>query len=250
MPEKSADRSRFPISVILIVIGALLLFGNFGMFRLGWLLEMLALYWPAIFIVSGIVRIRTRNTRKFSGALRDLLIGAVLQVLMLGWLPGDVAQYWPMALIAIGLWLVFIQPRNTSVKRLIEDDRMQVSHLLRGSRVIVRAPAFEGGSLTATMSLVQCGLQHCKAGTRLMHLDCALRMSSVVLFIPESWRVTAELRMSSSSLEDKRALGNPPEENGNAPELLLEGSMLLASLEIRDGEDWMELEEGEKVEED
>lgn len=249
MPEKSADRSRFPISVILIVIGALLLFGNLEIFRIGWLFEMLMLYWPSIFIVSGIVRIRTRNTRKFSGALQDLLIGVVLQMLLLGALPGDLSQYWPAALIAIGLWLVFIQPRNTSVERRIEDDRMQVSHLLRGSRVIVRAPAFEGGSLSATMSLVQCGLQHSKAGTRFMHLDCALRMSNIIMYLPESWRVTPELRMSSSSVKDKRALGNPPE-NNNAPELVLEGSMLLASLEIRDGGDWVDIEEGEKDEED
>jgi hypothetical protein len=249
MSEKSADRSRFPFSVILIVIGALLLFGNFEIFRLGWLLEMLTLYWPSIFIISGIVRIRTRNTRKFSGALQDLMIGVVLQMLLLGALPGDLSQYWPVALIVIGLWLVFIQPRNTSVERLIEDDRMQVSHLLRGSRIIVRAPAFEGGSLSATMSLVQCGLQQCKAGARFMHLDCALRMSSAVLYVPESWRVTPELRKSSASVTDNRALGNPPE-NGNAPELVLEGSMSFASLEIRDGEDWVELEEGEKDEED
>lgn len=249
MSEKSADRSRFPISVILIVIGTLLLFGNFEIFRVGWLLEMLTLYWPSIFIVSGIVRIRTRNTRKFSGALQDLLIGVVLQMLLLGALPGDLSHYWPVALITIGLWLVFIQPRNTSVERLIEDDRMRVSHLLRGSRVIVRSPSFEGGSLSATMSLVQCGLQHSKAGTRFMHLDCALRMSSVVLYVPESWRVTPELRTTHASVQDKRALGNPPE-NGNAPELLLEGSMLLASLEIRDSEEWMEIEEGEKDEED
>lgn len=249
MSEKSTDRSRFPISVILIVIGALLLFGNFEIFRLGWLLEMLTLYWPSIFIVSGIVRIRTRNTRKFSGALQDLLIGVVLQMLLLGALPGDLSQYWPVALIAIGLWLVFIQPRNTSVERLIEDDRMRVSHLLRGSRVIVRSPAFEGGSLSAAMSLVHCGLRDCKPGARFMHLDCSLRMSSVILTLPESWRVTPELRMTHASVTDRRALGNPPE-NSNAPELVLEGSMFLASLEIRDAENWAEQEEGEKDEED
>ncbi|MBN1447999.1 MAG: hypothetical protein JXA28_08705 [Bacteroidetes bacterium] len=247
MSDSSPDRSRVPLTVLLVIVGALLLFGNFNIFRLGWIFDFITRFWPSLFIISGIVRIAKRNTRLFSGGLQDFLIGIVLQLIFLGWLPGSAAQYWPVAFIVIGLWLLFIQPRNVSVEREITGPDIRITETLRGSRIILHDICFETGSISATMSLVHCTMKDCKAGMRFMRLSCSLRGSGVILFVPESWSVSTEMRTTLARITDRRVLGNPPE-GGNAPELILQGNAFLSTVEIRDAENWVYEEEGEKEE--
>ncbi|MBR9976321.1 MAG: hypothetical protein KFF77_12115, partial [Bacteroidetes bacterium] len=111
MPETADRRSTFPFAVVFIVVGVLLLFGNIGWYSVGVLFEFLLRWWPLIFIVRGLSRLKG-SSDAFGRGIRDLAFGGVMQLLMLGWISWNMAEYWPYALIAMGLWLILVPAKD------------------------------------------------------------------------------------------------------------------------------------------
>jgi hypothetical protein len=233
MARSKEKRTEFPFAIVLAVVGALLLFGNFDILQLGAIFDILKNFWPLIVIAMGVGRIISGGSERFSEGLIMITVGLVLQVAVLGLLSGNLFHYWPAALILIGLWLIFVQPKSTVMRRHISDDEIRVSETVRGSVLTLDSPSFRGGRFRAMCSAVECDLSRCLPGEQTMKLRCGIRVSRISFCVPEHWRVTTALQQSFASVEDRRALGNPPDHT-DAPELYLEGIVKLASLEIRD----------------
>ncbi len=232
MNGKAEKRFSFPFSIALILIGILLLFGNVGWFGLDSLFELLAMYWPLIFVVRGVSRF-SQGGSSFGKGLRDIAFGAVMQVIMLGWLPGDPTQYWPYILICVGLWLILVPGKDTVIEKTVDAMEIDESALLRSVSLFVDTSRFFGGKLRAAVSVMECDLSQAGVGTQQMRLDLQARLSRVRLHVPDEWRVVTELSGPGRTVRDQRALGNPPE-GTEAPELLITGSLTLASLYLLD----------------
>ncbi|MFZ1729683.1 MAG: hypothetical protein WBQ23_08010 [Bacteroidota bacterium] len=232
MFENVGKRFSFPFSIALIVIGALLLFGNVGWLGFNSLIGLLALYWPVVFIARGISRF-SKGSSGFGRGIRDIALGLILQVIMLGWLPDNLLQYWPYLSIGIGIWLILLPRRNAVQEQTVEASELQTKVLFNGARIEIRSQQFEGGRLSATVAAVECDFSQCSPRGKLMKLELHLLLSRVQLYISDEWRVVAEVSNGMGRLEDHRDLGNPPEGTG-APELRISGSLTLASLHILD----------------
>ena len=233
MPEAAETRSRTLLPGILITVGALLLFGNLQIFHFGWVFELVLDFWPLILIAMGISRIVSGKRQDFAGGMQLIALGAFLQILVFGWLPGDLFSYWPYAMIFVGLWLIFIQPKNKRIERQLEGNALKLSEVLRDCHCSLATDSFDGGSISATLSRVECDLLGCEPASPVITLSAHVRMSSVTLFVPDDWRVVMELRCNWGQPEDRRVLGNPPE-GSSAPVLKLSGSLLAGRLELRD----------------
>jgi hypothetical protein len=232
MFENAGKRFSFPFSIVLIIIGSLLLFGNIGWLGFNSLVGLLARYWPVVFIVRGISRF-SKGSSGFGRGIRDIALGIVLQVIMFGWLPDNLLNYWPYILIGIGLWLILLPPRNAVLEQEVNSSELQTSVRFAGARIVIRSPQFKGGRLSATVAAVECDFTQSTAGGEVMQLDLRAQLSRVRLFVSDEWRVVAEVSNGMGRLEDQRDLGNPPEGAG-APELRITGSLTLASLQLLD----------------
>jgi hypothetical protein len=219
--------------VILIVVGALLLFGNLQLFAIGWIFGMLLDFWPLIIVAMGISRIVSGKSRDFAGGLQLIGVGLLLQIIVFGWLPGNLLSYWPYALIVVGLWLIFIQPKNKRIEKELSGHRLQLREVLRDARYALSCDGFEGGSVFALLSRVECDLSACTEDVGSMRLSMRVRWSAITLIVPDTWRVTFAMRHSLGEAQDRRVLGNPPDGSA-APELQISGSLLGSRLEIRD----------------
>ncbi|MBE0644148.1 MAG: hypothetical protein IH600_08720 [Bacteroidetes bacterium] len=232
MPDKAEKRFSFPFSIALIVIGALLLFGNVGWLGLDSLLDLLAHYWPLIFIFRGLSRF-SAGSSGFRSGVRDIAFGLVMQVIMLGGLPGNLMEYWPYVLIAIGLWLILVPQKNAAIDKTIEEEEFDENVVFRGLRLIVRASRFFSGRLRVTASAMECDLSAIEAGERFMRLELHAQLSRVRLHVSDDWRVVVDVSGTAHSVRDQRDLGNPPE-GTDAPELHITGSLHFASLYLLD----------------
>lgn len=229
-----AAENRFSLSLaaILIFVGALLLFGNAGWFAIGSLFEVLARWWPVIFIVRGIVRMRG-GSAGFGRGIRDLAFGVVMQVIMLGWLPSNLTAYWPYALIAVGLWLLLVPAKDATLEKEIDAAEVNETFWLRAAVLTVVAPRFYAGRLRSVASVVECDLSRCDAGAPVMRFELTATLSRLRLHVSDATRITVEAVRGDTSVADRRDLGNPPE-GSDAPELVITGSFTFSSLEILD----------------
>ena len=233
MAAEGTSRSRSVFPIVLIAVGALLLFGNLQLFAFGWILDILTTFWPLIITAMGISSIVSGTRTDFAGGLQLIVTGILLQIIVFGWLPGNLLSYWPFALIVVGLWLIFIQPKNKRIIRRSDASVLSIREFLHDAQYTSESDMFEGGKLSATLSRVCCDLSQCREGLQFMTLRADVRFSAVTLHIPESWRVTFDMRSSGGRPEDRRVLGNPPE-GSHAPELVIQGSVLFSRFELRD----------------
>jgi hypothetical protein len=232
MPDTSEKRRTFPYAVVLIVVGALLLFGNVGWFGLDTLFGLLARWWPLIFIFRGFSWMKS-GIDFFGKGIRVLSFGLIMQVAMLGWLPENLVQLWPYILIAAGLWLILVPDKNAITDITTESSELNDHLFFRGVRIAVAAPRFAGGRLRLTAAAVDCDLSASVPGLRFMKLDLRAVLGRVRLFVPDEWRITIETSGAANSVRDHRDLGNPPEST-DAPVLHITGSLSFASLDLLD----------------
>lgn len=200
MTKKAGKRFSFPFSVALIIIGALLLFGNIGWFGFNSLIELLTQYWPVIFIVRGVSRFSTGSSG-FGRGIRDIALGLILQFIMLGWLPDNLLQYWPYILIGIGLWLILVPARNAVLEQCVDTPELDANVRFSGARIVIGSPQFQGGQLHATVSAVECDFSKCGTSQSVMKLDLSLLLSRVRLYVSDEWHVVAEVTTRMGRLD-------------------------------------------------
>jgi hypothetical protein len=232
MPDAKEKRSSIPFSAILVVVGILLLFGNVGWFGLDSLLNLLATWWPLIFLFRGIARMKA-GSGGFGPGIRDLAFGLVMQVVMLGVLPGDIVQLWPYIFIAVGLWLIVVPGKNAILERNIDTPEFSEHILLHGAMLTVTAPRFHGGHLRATAAVVECDLSRTEEGQRVMRLEIHATLSRLRLQVSDDCRVLVEAKGGTQAVHDRRDLGNPPD-SSDVPTLVITGAFTLSSLVIFD----------------
>lgn len=232
MPDPSVKRRSFPYAIVLIVVGALLLFGNIGWFGLDNLFGLLARWWPLIFIFRGISCMKG-GIECFGKGVRALAFGLIMQIVMLGWLPENLVQFWPYILIAAGLWLILVPDKNAVTEITTESSELNERLIFRGVSLTVCAPRFAGGRLRVSTAAVDCDLSASVPGQRFMKLELRATLSRIRLFVPDEWRIVTEMSGPAHSVRDHRDLGNPPE-GTDAPVLHITGSLSFASLDLLD----------------
>lgn len=231
MPETADRRSSFPFAVVFIVVGVLLLFGNIGWYSVGVLFDFLLRWWPLIFIVRGISRLKG-DSAAFGRGIRDLAFGGVMQLLMLGWISFNMEELWPYALITMGLWLIFVPAKDVVLVKEIDSPEFDETLVLRGAVLRMTAPRFHGGRLRVMAAVVECDLSRPEAAASVVRLDLKATLGRLRLYVSDATRVTIEMK-NAASVRDCRDLGNPPD-GADSPELVITGSLTLSTLDILD----------------
>ncbi len=174
-------RSRFVFGLLFVALGVLLLVERAGGAS-AW--AVVADWWPAILIASGVAQVVTRP-RNPLGATLLVLTGGVLLAWTLG-VVGAVGLLWPALLIAIGTWLVAGRSGPRSGDTV---GRIELSAVVDDRTVSLGIGEVTDGSVTsllgdATLDLRQAVLRH-EGAT--LHTTAIL--GDVRLDVPDVWRV-------------------------------------------------------------
>lgn len=232
MSKPNEPRSAFPYPLVLIIVGALLLFGNVGWFGLDTLFGLLARWWPLIFVFRGLSRMRA-DVMLFGSGIRDLLLGLMLLVIMHGLLPGNLLQLWPFVCIAVGLWLMLVPRKDIISEKTLDGAVFDERVVLRGTRLHIRSAGFTRGRLRGTLAAMDCDFHSRTDGVRELRLELHAQLSRICLRLPEDWRVQHDLSDSTNTIQDHRDLGDPPERS-DIPTLRINGTLWFSVLEITD----------------
>lgn len=217
--------------LVLIGIGALILFRRFDWWDIGFLIST---WWPSIFILIGVSMLIGRGFRRGAGGLLFILFGGIFQLYELDLLDFDVWDYaWPIGLILLGLWLIVrpaVRSRNREAFPQAAAKDIDIAAVFSGIKRRIDVPDFKGGEVTAVfggadLDLLGAGLEGGKAT-----LEATAIFGGVTILVPRNWRVVVDGTPILGSYEVKHA--NPPEAQAGAT-LYVRGSAIFGGVTIK-----------------
>lgn len=176
---------RAIVGTLLILLGTGYLLGQLGVWDFG---EILAVWWPLILIVIGVIQLATRSA-PLIGAAIVIVVGLVFQGLTLRLFPENAwALIWSALLVIVGLWLLigrgFRPAAGTSSAEVIN-----VFALFGASNPRSIATTFRGGSVTTLFGGADVDLRASKLGPEGAHLEITSVFGGAKIMVPPEWPV-------------------------------------------------------------
>jgi predicted membrane protein len=212
------------LGIILIVVGALFLFDQFGIIRVG---SVISTWWPMIFVIIGSIFLTQKPKNIRTGGI-FLLLGLVLQLSHLNLIPLTIWNLWPALLIVIGIYII-INQKNKGQQIQSNDGRLTSRIVFADEQISSASSAFEGGSVLivfggATIDLAQVKL---KEDTT---LSLTVLFGDVSLRLPEKTPANIVVTNVLSDVTNHRA--EEPEKKPLTKTLTIQGTVLLGDIDV------------------
>ncbi|MHB8055578.1 MAG: LiaF transmembrane domain-containing protein [Candidatus Aminicenantales bacterium] len=218
--------------LVLILVGALVLFKPFDIYDLGYLFST---WWPAIFILIGISMLIENGFRRPLGGVLFILFGALFLLHELDYFDFDVWRHvWPIGLIILGLWILFrpiLRSRSREAIPPAAANDIDLAAIFSGTKRRIDAPNFKGGEVSAVfgqadLDFTGAGLEGGKAT-----VEASAIFGGITIIVPRDWRVVANGTPVLGSFDVKHK--NPPETEAKAT-LYVRGTAVFGSVTIKD----------------
>lgn len=229
-------RGGLGVGVVVVLIGALLLLNNLGIFFIRDLFQ----YWPAILIAVGLVKaVDARDTGgQIAGGVLALA-GTWLLADRLGFIYFSFHQFWPVLLIGLGILLIW--KHSYAAAPDPNQDQTYVGslneHLIfAGSRRQVNTDNFTGGRVDAIFGGCELDLRNAGMVADEAVLFINAVFGGVEITIPENWSVSFERHAGASPLafgafEDKTR--QPAPGTPGMKRLILTGSAVFGGVTVK-----------------
>ncbi len=218
------DRSqRMWIGVILIIIGAMILFDNLDLIEFG---DIIGNWWPLVVIIVGIFKLNEPNK---NSAIFLLIAGFVLLMMTLDIIEfHDILQFWPVALILIGLSLLF-KSRSSRRNEITEDD-FSLSAIFGEIDHEIVSNNLQGGEVTVIFGEAEIDMSGVTVSEKGATLELSAIFGEITIRVPKDVRV---LVMGSPFLGgiENRTSSNVAD---TQPAIRCHCSAILGSVEIKD----------------
>ncbi|MBL7890374.1 MAG: hypothetical protein JNL24_12520 [Bacteroidia bacterium] len=241
--ERRHKRGKIAGGILLVVIGALFLGRELGMYLPHWIFS-----WKMLLIAIGTLIIVKDDRKNLKGYLLILIGGMFLVADMLPEM-GLRSLMWPILVIIIGLYIIF-KPRNRhhfkhKMQRkyqrhqwhfgegyeVSDDDKIESTTFMGGVKKNIISKNFKGGEITNVMGGVEIDLSQADfVGTATLEVTNVL--GGAALVIPANWEIQSELVSVMGSIEDKR----PVHANISqvSPKILiLRGTVFMGGIDIK-----------------
>lgn len=232
---RSASNGRLVFGGLLVVIGALIMLGNFDFININ--LSYYIFNWKSILIYAGIYFLATRPNKNVAYVLIGLgvlfwfpsLLGANVSL-------GDV--FWPLILIAVGYLLITRQHGSLRRSRHEEGQEQDIKeegyldHLsfFGGSVKIVQSTHFKGGNITAIFGGSEFDLTHVEMDSDTAVIDVFTLFGGTKFIIPEKWKVHSDAVSIFGGFSDKRRTSLT---NAEGQTLIIKGLVILGGVEVK-----------------
>lgn len=254
------DNGNLTIGLIILVIGAVLLFRKMGIFIPGWIIS-----WPMIFIAIGLITLVKHNFKSGFGVFMVLFGSFWLLKRELN-LPFEMEQYLiPVGLIVLGLFIILSRKKetfstlkdwngleqsfgkNTLGTKEISDtsdpnltastdlsieggDVVNSQALFCGIQKRVLSKNFKGGKLSAIFGGTDIDLSQADL-TGPAVLDVEVAFGGIKLIVPPHWDIQINVTNMFAGVEDKRMY---PQTKTDVTKILrIKGTIFFGGLEIK-----------------
>lgn len=242
--------------IVLLALGALFLASNLGVAQAGSALGYATDYWPAVLILIGVWLLIKHAFRRLFGPLTLIVVGALLLASNLDVFASffdwwNWAVVWPFVLIGVGALLLFGWMREGR-KRSRERHAPRQPSAIGGDADGVRVSAsvssddsvtvmgevdeslssedIDGYEKTVVMGSARIDLRDSEIAQRPATITLTVVMGEARLRLPPAWAVRIDSSLVMGHAHDNR----PAAQNANsaAPDLIVKGTVLMASLQI------------------
>ena len=226
----NADKisSQAVIGLLVAAIGVLLLVSTTEVASANGVIR----WTPSLFILFGLWRLVANGFQRVLGPVLIIVIAGFVQLLALGM---SVGNLWPAILIIVGLAIIL---RRVGGRRSGVSDEpgagaadIDIFSMFSSVRRSVSSGNFQGGQATALMASAQIDMRDAAVVEKPATLEVNVVMGEVKLRVPSDWTVQLDNATLLGESEDKRSRH---ESQGNSPDLLIAGLVLMGSLKIDD----------------
>lgn len=232
MTEPRRSQGRIFWGLVLIVVGALFLLDQMDRLDFG---DLIADYWPVIFILLGLSILISHGTRNAGGGIFLILFGTFFLLVRLHVFGHTVWHYaWPILIILIGLWILARPGRGGEDKKKIPDvtvDELAISQVFSGTSRRVESQNFKGGAAEVVLGSAEIDMTGAALAGGEATVSLSVVLGDIELRVPAAWQVTIEGTPVLGSIEQKRT--SPAGASGGAT-LHLKTSVVLGSIHIKD----------------
>lgn len=228
----SNTQSRIFWGLLLVVLGGLFLFAQMDWWNFG---HVVGRFWPVIFILLGISMLVGNNFKNVGSGVFFILFGTFF--LLVKWnVIHTIGRYiWPVAIIGAGLWIL-VRPAGGGGKKKIPEgivggDDLSVNQVLSGTVRRVESQAFRGGKVEVVLGSAEIDLRGAKPAGGQATLDVSAVLGGVEITVPRDWEVVLEGAPVLGSIESHKS---PVPATGKAATLIIRGSAVLGSIEVKD----------------
>ncbi|WP_162342073.1 MULTISPECIES: LiaF transmembrane domain-containing protein [Cyclobacterium] len=245
---KNIRNGNHALGVLILVIGALLLLKQVGVFIPGWVFS-----WPMILIAIGLYS-GYKNGFQNTGSVVLLIIGGFFLLRDKLYLPYELGPYlFPLALIFLGLFIIFKKNKNPAInwkdwegnydkweKKLRtgndpdglnkeSSDYLNVEALFCGLKRKVMSKDFKGGEITTVFGGSDIDLMHADIQNQAV-LKVSVVFGGVKLIVPPHWDVQLGVSNLAAGVEDKRHFHQASPDPQK--KLVITGSVIFGGIEI------------------
>jgi len=230
--NRRSDPGRIFWGLVLILIGALVLFLRYDFWDFGYLLST---WWPSILILIGISVLIGNRFRRWGAGLILILFGGLFQAWELGYLAGDVwRKIWPAVLIVLGAWIIF-RPSRRRQDRFraapAPGGDIDVTAVFSGAKRRVEARNFKGGEATAVFGGVDLDLTGAGLEGGQATMEATAIFGGVDIIVPRDWKVVLDGTPILGGVSMKHA--NPPESEVQST-LHVRGTAIFGGVTVKD----------------
>lgn len=234
------------VGLILIAIGALLVFNNYNIFYFD--LSDFIFSWHTLALIIGIIILsKSKNSSVGIIFLIIGLLGSANHIFPFVW---DFAfgDLWPIFLILIGLFVILRRKEMPSHKHQAEcnpddyfkdtpptgiyNDTIDESILFTAVHKVVTSEKFRGGKITMLIGGAKIDLTKSKLAEGENVLDVSCIFGGCTIIVPTDWKVITNINAVFGGVDDKRYI-NPTVILSDGSILLIRGSVVFGGVEIR-----------------
>lgn len=241
------SNNRIWLGVVLIVLGGLFVFNNFGFFIFD--LHPLIFSWHTIFLIIGIVLV-VNHKNSFIGYifLGIGLIGILHHFPYFFFL--DFGNLWPLIFLALGLWLLLNRgsshhheyhkfqnmqnmgdPQNQSQTNFSSYDLIDEVAVFNTVRRTIDSQNFKGGKITTMFGGAKLDFTNAKLAPGENILEVSAIFGGVNIRVPQNWKVLVNVTSIFGGFDDKRFVKTAPADE-NQGILIIKGAAIFGGGEL------------------
>jgi len=240
--------------IVLVVLGVVFLLDNLG------LVESRVFFrniWPVLIIAFGLSKlVFGRGHERILGIGATVFGASWLADRLFDWDINVVGTLWPLILIGVGIGLLFKRGRGAWMQPPLPNGPdvppipgapfsgtasppasagTDVSASIREVAIMAGiqrrnvSQSFRGGSVTAVMGGVELDLRDCRIAGDAAYVTVQVALGQIELRLPRDWAIDSRVGAVLSNIEDR----SDPPLSGTPKRLVLEGSVFLGQIEIR-----------------
>lgn len=233
MEIERRGNKRFYIGIILILIGGILILERLDL--IPWDVADLLISWQMLLIVIGALLLFGRN---FVAGFVLIGIGGFFILPEITEVPDELKQlYGPLALVIVGLLLLF---RHKGCNRQIREgvkssqfDQFDDFVIFGGREIFINAQDLKGGRATSIFGGIEYDFRQANLAPEGAIIDCICIFGGTGIKVPANWNVKNEVTTILGAFSDKRGESLQQAEIKPGKTLVIKGITLFGGVEIK-----------------